>query len=497
MKNSGKIFTILSYICNAIFILALALSIEKIPIGIGIVTMIVSAGLSILFAVLAKKAKPEKSANTTRTTNAKEASTAIAKEDMARLKARNEKLRSFASMPFAEQFKTFLELLGIDYAKYSSECFETKDGKSLTLRDIDASNISDFDWARFLAEKHELILINNNQDTLDSLAEFETYKDGYLPKYLKKNSSFKLLGYYRDDIKHNDYERFELAKDIKYFIKDVCGSICHSGSKLISIYIETNDADTFLFGIYDSIVRKGLDYDNTEGLRALAESIGLYVFSVNFAFPQTLRKPLSCKDCYGDGVLAQKNYKLASRNDKIIAELKEKQGKAREKRLEKFLSKAEQNIKNNDDFVPVTHGFRSDDEVECFIFGKKHKLSVSSVNKEAGELLDNDEIAELNWLITSNIMDDKTIQFQVLEAINERYEEWREGVSHKTNIAKEFQITSILIDIQKGDNGEITKIVAFAGEAECDIEHGLSVSFANRKFAGVNSFTEFNDVEPH
>lgn len=494
----AKICTALSYIFIAIFIFALALSVEKIPIGFGALMMIVSAVLSIVFAVLAKKTKSGKYANTGKTAKTKEDKVTISKEDMDRLKANNKKLETFTSMSFAEQFKTFLELLGIDFANYSNESFKAKDGKNLTLNDIDSSNINDLDWAKFLAEKHELILINSNQDTLDSLTEFETYKGGFLPKYLKANTSFKKLAYYKDDIKHNDFERFELAKDLKYFIRDVCGSICSSGSKLIPIYIETNNPDTFLFGIYDSIIRKGLDYDSTKSLRSLAEAIGLYVFPVNFAFPKTLRKSLSFDDCYGDGVLADKNFVSDSRNESIIAELADKKKAARAKELEKFLSTAGPEIKNNDDFVPISHGFKSDDEIECFIFGKKHKLRVSSINKDEGELLDDDEIAEVNWLVKSNVMDDKKLQFEVLEFINECYDQWREGASHKTNIAKEFDIKSIMIDIQKddmGDTGEITKVIAFCGESDCDMEHGLSVSFANRKFAGVNSSMEFNYVK--
>ena len=464
--------------------------VEKIPVFPSVIFLIVSAALSILFTILAKKGKKVKTT--------KPVKPAITKEEQARLKAHNKKLETFASMSFAGKFKTFLELLGIDYNKYCNEIFETKDGKSLTLNDVNSSDVKNFDWANFLAAKHELILINSNQDTLDSLSEFESYKDGFLPRYLKQNTSLKVISYYRKDIRHNDFDRFKLAKDLKYFIRDVCGNISHLGSKLIPIYIETNDPNTFLFGIYDCIVRQGLDYDSTKRLRALAESIGLYVFPVSFAFPKTLRKPLSCDDCYGDGVLIDKNYVSDCRNDGIILELADKKKAARAKQLEKYLSTKKPVNANNDNFVPITHGFRTDDEIECFIFGKKRKLKVASIHKDEGELLDDDEIAELNWLIKSNVMDDIELQFDVLEEINERYNQWCDNFSHKTNIEKEFNITTVLIDIQKDNpskSGEIDKIIAFCGDAECDVEHGLSVSFLNRKFVGVNDFYEFNYVQ--
>ena len=491
MNNPKRtIYKVLSYLFIAISILTLALLVEKIPVFPGVIFLIASALLSILFWVFAKMSEKGK--------KGKPAKLDLTKEENARLKENDKKLDNFASMSFEGKFKVFLELLGVDFTKYGSENFETKDGKSLTLSDVNSANINDFDWAEFLAAKHELILINSSQDTLDSLSEFESYKDGFIPNYLKQNTSLKVLSYYRKDIRHNDAERFRLAKDMKYFIRDVCGNISNSGSKLIPIYIETNDPNTFLFGIYDSIVRQGLDYDSTKRLRLLAESIGLYVFPVSFAFPQTLRKPLSCDDCYGDGVLIDKNYVSDCRNNGIIKEITDKKKAARAKQLEKYLSAPKPIIENNDNFVPLSHGFKSDDEVECFIFGKKHKLRVSSVNKDEGELLDDDEIAEVNWLIKSNVMDDIELQFEVLDEINERYNQWCDNFSHKTNIEKEFNITSIMIDIQSSDTanlGETAKIIAFCGDAECDVEHGLSVSFLNRKFVGVNSFYEFNYIQ--
>ena len=489
-KVKRTIYTVLSYIFVAISILLFALMVEKIPVFPSVIFLIVSIILAILFTILAKMGKKVKTA--------KSAKPNLTKEEQARLKANDKKLDNFASMSFAGKFKTFLELLGIDYNKYGGEVFETNDGKSLTLNDVNSSDVVNFDWANFLAVKHELILINGNQDTLDSLSEFESYKDGFIPRYLKQNTSIKVLSYYRKDIKHNDAERFRLAKDLKYFIRDVCGNISHLGSTLIPIYIETNDPNTFLFGIYDSIVRQGLDYDSTKRLRALAESIGLYVFPVSFAFPKTLRKPLSCDDCYGDGVLIDKNYFSEHRNDGVISEIAESKKAARAKLLEKRLSIQKPVIANNDNFVPITHGFKTDDEIECFIFGKKRKLKVASIHKDEGELLDDDEIAELNWLIKSNVMDDIELQLDVLDEINERYNQWCDNFSHKTNIEKEFDITTVLIDIQKDNpnkDGETDKIIAFCGNAECDVEHGLSVSFLNRKFLGVNDFYEFNYIQ--
>lgn len=499
MNKSNKIFSILSYVFIGIFIFMLfmlvAQSVMVIP---GVIILVVSVILSLTFGIIDKLYKdgilPKDKKSQSKSSNKK----AITKEEKERAKANDKKLKSFAGMPFIEQFKAFLEILGIDHTKYAAEKFKTKDKRNLGLYDINSANIKDFSWAKFLAEKHELIWIDNKQDTLDSLTEFEKYKDGFIKKYLKENKLFK-LGYYRDDIKHNDSERFEYAKDMKYFLRDICGIISCYRSTLVPIYIETDDPDVFLFGIYNNPKREGLDYVSTKNLRFLAESLGLYAFPAGGSFPETVRKTLDHDDYKGNGILAQKNYMLETRNDKLIEELNEKKKAQRAKDLEEFLNKQEPEIQKNDNFVPITHGFKSEDEIECFIFGKKHKLRVASNNKEDGELLDDDEIGELNWAISNNIMDDKKVQFKVLEAINERYDmALGDGASHKTNLKREFDITTIMIDIQKddmGDTGEVSKVIAFCGESKCDTEHGLSVSFADRKFAGVNSFMEFNYVE--
>ncbi len=396
---------------------------------------------------------------------------------------------------FNQRFKTFLELVGVNYHEYCNETFSTADGKSITLNEIDQTNVQDFAWAKFLAEKHALILINSNQDTLDSLTEFEMYQDGLFNQYLKTVGA--KMAYYRDDIRSNDAGRFELAKDLQYFLRDVCGNISKYRSVLLPIYIETNDPATFLFGIYHQQKhQKGLPIAVTKKLRSLAKSIGLYVIPATGSFPKIQIKPLHVgdnSDGFTNGVLVDKHYVLETRNNQIIAELKAKKQAARKKEFDEYLQKAEPVTQNNDNFTPLTHGFKSGDKVQCFIFDTKYKLEVSSVNKDDGELLDDDELDEVNWLIKSNLMDDRQIQFQVLEAINERYEAWCDGTSHKKNLKREFKITTILIDIQQDNtNGKTTPIIAFAGEANCDEEHGLSVTFTNRKFSGVDSFMEFN-----
>ena len=104
-------------------------------------------------------------------------------------------------MSFNQRLKKFLIMIGVNYHKYCEETFSTLHGQDLTLKKINRSNINNFDWAKFLAEKHELILINNQQNTLDSLAEFEKYQNGFLTKYLRKHAEYK-LSWFHDDIKN-------------------------------------------------------------------------------------------------------------------------------------------------------------------------------------------------------------------------------------------------------------------------------------------------------
>ena len=457
---------------------------------IDIITIVIITVICIvisLFCVLFNKTHKNKISANKKTNNSQE-KTNLKQEK----KVNDTKIKTILTMLFIDKFKLFIETLGIDYEKFAEEKFETKDKTYITLNDINASNIKNFDWANFLAKKHELILIDNNQETLESLTEFEKYKGGYIKKYLKENKLFK-LGYYRDDIKTGDFERFEYAKDIRYFLADVCGNISCHRSTLSPIYIETENPDTFLFGIY--INKKESGYTSINDLKSLANAIGLYVFVAGCDFPKTRKKTTDNNFIEINEINVNKNYVQKTRNDKLITEIKENKKLARQKALEEFLNKQQPNMPSNDNFVPITHGFRCEDEIECYIYGEKHKIKVSSIHKTKGELLDKEEIDEVNWLATSNMMDNREIQFKVLEKINDIYDmALGEGVSKKTNLKREFTITTILIDTFANDNSQkADKIIAFCGEAKCDTEHGLSVSFANRKFAGVGSFMDFNN----
>lgn len=488
--SKKKIFKIISQVCGVVFIISLIMMLKDnriLRIASGIV-MVLSAVLGIVFSLLSQYYTKSNSYNY---------KDSLSNEELKRVKENKKQLKEFSALSFNDQFKTFLKLIGVDVKKYEEETFSNKDGQKLTLSDINQANIKDFDWARFLAEKHELILIDANEDTLESLEKFEKYHDGFIKKYLRENKLFK-LGYYREDMKVGDHERFEYAKDLKYFFRDICGKISCYRSSLVPMYIEMGDKNSFLFGIYTNPKRDGLDYDTTLKLRMLAETIGLYSVPAGASFPKTIRKPLKFKDSEGDGVLVEKNYYLESRNNKIIEELKVKKKELRKKMFEAYKAKAEPVTQNNNGFKGLPKGTKNGDNVEIYYFGRKHQLVIESRQKDDGELLDEQEIEELNWLISSNILDDVDIQFKILEGINESYDRWSDSDRFRTNIEKELDLTAIAVDIfefNKDGKKVVSKQVAFCGECKCDEEHGISIAFDSRKFAGVGDYMDWQYIK--
>ena len=140
-------------------------------------------------------------------------------------------------------------------------------------------------------------------------------------------------------------------------------------------------------------------------------------------------------------------------------------------------------------------GARFCDYLSCNILGKTKKLSLVSNNKDDMEELDDQEINEINWLVKSNLLENKEVQKQILNYINLVYKSYEDDFVKRELIEDEFDISYVAIDINKkdlGDTGEVVKIVAFCGEAKCDEEHGISISFKNRNLMSVQDEATFN-----
>jgi len=140
-----------------------------------------------------------------------------------------------------------------------------------------------------------------------------------------------------------------------------------------------------------------------------------------------------------------------------------------------------------------------EDRVNLNIWGEVRAISVSSQrilyddsleNEGAGAPLNDKELEELNWLIESKLIESEEIKSVILKYVNLVTEDWDDDYYEgkiTSILPPEVEINDILIDIR--DTGET--IIAFCGECLCDEEHGISVTFLNRKFAGVGVYMDF------
>lgn len=389
-----------------------------------------------------------------------------------KIKPKSKPVKQKKEIPFEENFKNFLEILGIDYQKYAYEPFKTKDNQTLTLADINATNVLQFDWAKFLAQKQELVWIESHEDTLQSLEKFENFRGGLIKNNLKQRK--RPFTYYRDDIKSLDAGRFEYAKNIDYFLDDVCS---HTGAYFCPVYIEVGGPDDFVFAIINNDLSEE-DDKKLSKLIKLANKMGIYAKEVSCNMLNTPNIPQDKK-----AIQIKKNYHLETRNNEIIKEIKIKRTEKQKKLFDTYLQNAEPVTLNNSKFKGVEKGFKCDDTVECCFFNKNHKLKVFCLNKDENQPLDKNEISLLNWFVSSNILDDKTTQFKALIEINQSYAEIFDNPKFRTNISKEVDITAIGIDFP---------YIAFCGEAKCNSEHGISLNFKDKQFIGVGNYMDWN-----
>lgn len=223
-------------------------------------------------------------------------------------------------MNYIKKFKIFLKQIDIDFDQYANCTIVDKSGNKYLFSQIDKEKIKSLDWAYFLAQKNEIILIDNNQDTLDSIEVFEQYKNG----------RFKKLGkYYNEDIKKFNALRFEYAKSICYLIRDMCDEIQRRSKDIYPLYIEDGSADNFLICMFKQ--DKKLAFSK---FMKLTKKLGLNViYYCTQLFTRKSLEESNNKNCYSE-----------ERNVELITELKAKQNEKRKEQMN-FVMSPEDDVK--------------------------------------------------------------------------------------------------------------------------------------------------------
>lgn len=140
---------------------------------------------------------------------------------------------------------------------------------------------------------------------------------------------------------------------------------------------------------------------------------------------------------------------------------------------------------------------KNEDIITINLFGKEEEVKVFSTGDnqfdEEGEYkpdgfdLSEEEIEYLNWFVENvNINDYKK---EIAEYCNELYEIIGGKKITEDNLEDEVSISAIAIniseDIQSDDETIVYPEIAFYGDCECDIEHGICIGFRDKKFVGV------------
>ena len=122
--------------------------------------------------------------------------------------------------------------------------------------------------------------------------------------------------------------------------------------------------------------------------------------------------------------------------------------------------------------------------------GKRIKCSIFASFKDDFDELDEEEIAEINWLITSGILNNDFVKKSILAYINKTYKAKENDFKERTNINGEIDLGCINVSINsKHISGNI---VAFTGLAKCDEGHGISISFKDKKYLSIQGEVEFD-----
>ena len=230
-------------------------------------------------------------------------------------------------MNIAKIFKSFLEVLNIDLKQLEKEKLLDDSGDEYSLLEMNNERLLSFDWARFLAQKNEIILVKSNQNTLESIEVFERFVQN------KTGSNVKLGKLYRDDLKHCDFERFENARDIYYLIRDICSEIrsLKEFKDTYAMYIESGEADEFLLCFI-----KTKDFKN---FNKLADELSIQAFYILGSVNGGGLYKNTYQSCTINGKTIVKNFYNSNRNEDLIEQLKAQQQKTRMEQLNFKMSK--------------------------------------------------------------------------------------------------------------------------------------------------------------
>ncbi|MBD5132044.1 MAG: hypothetical protein HDT28_05585 [Clostridiales bacterium] len=233
-------------------------------------------------------------------------------------------------MNYIKKFKLFLEKINIDFEQYANCTITDKNGNEYLFSQIDEEKIKSFEWAYFLAEHNQIILLNNTQETMDSIKAIREYQNGRLGTIGK---------HYDSEYKAYDGERFDYAKDIYYLIRDTLAGKRFGNT--YPMYLEDGSADNFLICLASLPNTKGLMEDLTKHVKKLATKLGLYIFPISAVFPKRLVKPFSQRNCEIGGVLIEKNHRNEDRNAYFIAQCKAKLREKRAKQMDFVMTQEE------------------------------------------------------------------------------------------------------------------------------------------------------------
>lgn len=137
---------------------------------------------------------------------------------------------------------------------------------------------------------------------------------------------------------------------------------------------------------------------------------------------------------------------------------------------------------------------RQDDKLNLDIWGEVREIEISSQRILYGdggkEFFNEEELAALNAIINSGVINSEDVKAAVLKYVNEVTEMWDDDYYDgkiKSILPPEVEINQLIINNLRAD--DVT--VGFCGEALCDEEHGIAICFKDGKLVGVTSVGDF------
>ena len=118
------------------------------------------------------------------------------------------------------------------------------------------------------------------------------------------------------------------------------------------------------------------------------------------------------------------------------------------------------------------------------------KFISDSINeKSQSTAFPKEEVDALNWAILEDVINRKEVINNVtlyIQTIYDRLEKENKVISLKS---PEVEINDIIVKSHK----DFTS-VSFCGNCACDKEHGISISFCNKKFHSVSTYINYESV---